>query len=128
MLRVWTCHHHTSGVTVLPLVRLIRQIVAPERKGGLVGRPFPHLEGGELPTFARYMDSSFPSRLFDQVQVIKPLTEDEQVLVVSECDATADHPAGGPATAVAVILTFCEAVKPWAEPLPEKYVPALSAA
>jgi len=37
---------------------------------------FPHLGGGELPTFARYVGSSFPSRPLDQVQVIRPLTED----------------------------------------------------
>ena len=71
---------------------------------------------------------SFPLKTADQVQVIRPLTEEAHVLVVSVCDAVADHPAGGPATAVAVTVTFCDGVKPWAEPLPEKYVPALSAA
>jgi hypothetical protein len=52
--------------------------------------------------------------------VIKPLTEELQVFVVSEWVATALQPAGGPTTAVAVIVTFCEAVKPCAEPSPEK--------
>ena len=34
------------------------------------------------------------------------------------CDAV--HEAGGPATAVAVTVTFCEGEKPCAVPLPEK--------
>jgi hypothetical protein len=55
-----------------------------------------------------------------QVQLIRPFADELQVFVVSECDATAVQPAGGPAIAVAVIVTFCDAVKPCAEPLPEK--------
>jgi hypothetical protein len=47
-----------------------------------------------------------------QVQVIWPPAEDAQVLVVSECDAAADQVAGGPVTAVAVTVTFCEGRKP----------------
>ena len=64
----------------------------------------------------------------DQVQVIRPFAEELQVFEVSVCDAAAVHVAGGPATAVAVTVTFCEGEKPWAEPFPEKYVPELSAA
>jgi hypothetical protein len=67
-----------------------------------------------------------------QVQVIWPPADDEQVLVVSECDAAAAHEAGGPVTAVAVTVTLADGRKPWREvvpdALPEKYVPALSAA
>ena len=64
----------------------------------------------------------------NQVQLIKPLIEELQVFVVSVCVATAVQPAGGPATAVAVTVTFCDGVKPCAVPAPEKYAPALSAA
>ena len=56
----------------------------------------------------------------DQVQLIRPFAEALQVFAVSVCEATADQLAGGPATAVAVIVTFCDGVKPCAEPLPEK--------
>ena len=56
----------------------------------------------------------------DQVQLIKPLAEALQVFAVSVWLATADQLAGGLATAVAVIVTFCDGVKPCAEPLPEK--------
>ena len=55
-----------------------------------------------------------------QVQVIKPLADELQVFDVSECDALAVHEAGGPVTAVAVTVTFCEGEKPCAVPLPEK--------
>jgi len=68
------------------------------------------------------------ARNCDQVQVMRPFAEDEQVFEVSVCEAAAVHVAGGPATAVAVTVTFCEGEKPWADPLPEKYVPELSAA
>src|SRR5688500_3659354 len=64
----------------------------------------------------------------DQVQVIRPLADEAQVFAVRVCEADAVHVAGGPATAVAVTVTFCEGEKPCAEPLPEKYVPELSAA
>ena len=64
----------------------------------------------------------------NQVQLIRPFAEELQVFVVNECVATAVQPAGGPAIAVAVIVTFWDGVKPCAEPLPEKYAPALSAA
>jgi hypothetical protein len=47
-----------------------------------------------------------------QVQVIWPPADDEQVLVVSECDAAACHEAGGPATAVAVTVTLADGRKP----------------
>lgn len=63
-----------------------------------------------------------------QLQLIKPFADELQVLVVRVWLATAVHPAGGPTTAVAVTVTFCEGVNPCAEPLPEKYEPALSAA
>jgi hypothetical protein len=59
---------------------------------------------------------------------MRPFADELQVFVVSECVAEADHEAGGPGTAVAVTVTFCEARKPWANPLPEKYRPELSAA
>ena len=62
------------------------------------------------------------------MQVISPFAEELQVFAVSECVAEAVHEAGGPATAVAVTVTFCEGEKPCAEPLPEKYTPELSAA
>jgi hypothetical protein len=68
------------------------------------------------------------SELLDQVQVIRPFADELQVLVVSVCEAAAVHEAGGPATAVAVTVTFCEGEKPCAVPLPEKYTPELSAA
>ena len=55
-----------------------------------------------------------------QVQVINPLADELHVFDVSECDALAVHEAGGPVTAVAVTVTFCEGEKPCAEPLPEK--------
>ena len=67
-------------------------------------------------------------RLPDQVQVIRPFTEEMHVFEVSEWVAEADQAAGGPTTAVAVTVTFCEAENPWADPLPEKYTPELSAA
>jgi hypothetical protein len=63
-----------------------------------------------------------------QVQVMRPSDDELQVFDVSECVATAVQVAGGPATAVAVTVTFCEGRKPWAEPLPVKYWPELSAA
>ena len=47
-----------------------------------------------------------------QVQVIWPPADDEQVFVVSECDAAADHVAGGPASAVAVTVTLPDGRKP----------------
>jgi hypothetical protein len=59
---------------------------------------------------------------------MRPFAEDAQVFEVSVCEAVAVHVAGGPATAVAVTVTFCEGEKPWAEPLPEKYAPDESAA
>ena len=59
---------------------------------------------------------------------MRPFADEEQVFEVSVWEAAAVHVAGGPATAVAVTVTFCEGEKPCAEPLPEKYVPELSAA
>ena len=64
----------------------------------------------------------------DQVQVMRPAAEEAQVFAVSVWLAAACHEAGGPATAVAVTVTFCEGEKPCADPFPEKYVPELSAA
>ena len=55
---------------------------------------------------------STPSGDQNQVQVIRPEAEDEQVLEVSECAAVAVQLAGGPVTAVAVTVTFCEGRKP----------------
>ena len=51
---------------------------------------------------------------------MRPFADELQVFDVSVCVAVAVHVAGGPATAVAVTVTFCEGVKPCAEPLPEK--------
>ena len=42
--------------------------------------------------------------------MIRPFAEELQVFVVSVCEATAVQPAGGPTTAVAVTVTFCDAV------------------
>ena len=80
---------------------------------------------------ARRGDSAYlplPLHRHYQVQLIKPFAEELHVFVVSVCVATAVQPAGGPAIAVNVTVTFCDGVKPCAEPLPEKYAPALSAA
>ena len=107
----WTTQHNSRRRTATEPFR-------PQFSGKMQKNPPDPGPGG----FSRCKTSAH------QVQVIKPLTEDEQVLVVSVCDATADHPAGGPETAVAVIVTFCDGVKPCAVPFPEKYVPALSAA
>ncbi len=62
------------------------------------------------------------------MQVIRPFADELHVFVVSVCVAFAVHDGGGPATAVAVTVTFCEGEKPCANPLPEKYAPELSAA
>ena len=62
------------------------------------------------------------------MQVMRPFADEEQVFVVSEWVAVAVQVAGGPTTAVAVTVTFCEGEKPCADPLPEKYTPELSAA
>jgi hypothetical protein len=47
----------------------------------------------------------------DQVQTITPV-ELSQVLADCECVAVALQPWGGPAISTAVIVTFCEGVKP----------------
>src|SRR6476469_404594 len=62
-----------------------------------------------------------------QVQVMTPAVDIAQVREVRACVALADHPFGF-VVAVAVTVTFCEGVKPCAEPSPEKYLPPLSAA
>lgn len=59
---------------------------------------------------------------------MRPFADEAHVFAVKVCEAAACHEAGGPATAVAVTVTFCEGEKPWADPFPEKYVPELSAA
>src|SRR5688500_17836696 len=55
-----------------------------------------------------------------------------QVLPVCECVAAALKPGCGVATAVALIVTFCDGVKPFSEltlvAVPEKYTPFWSAA
>src|SRR5689334_6245834 len=67
----------------------------------------------------------------NQVQVITPLVL-LHVFADCECVAVPLHDAGGPATAVATIVTFCEGVKPCSGAaevaVPEKYAPWLSAA
>ena len=60
---------------------------------------------------------------------MRPFADDAHVLVVSECDADAVQLAGGPATGVAVTVTFCDGWKPAAvicAVVP--YAPELSAA
>jgi hypothetical protein len=69
-------------------------------------------------------DSSEPS---GQVQEIIPAEDMAHVFVVNACVAEADQ-AFGLVVAVAVTVTFWDGVKPHAEPSPEKYFPALSAA
>lgn len=66
------------------------------------------------------MSPVFIPRHSNQVQVISPLPDEAHVFDVSVCVALAVHVAGGPTTAVAVTVTFCEDEKPCAEPLPEK--------
>jgi hypothetical protein len=80
-----------SGLQELPVVR------EPRKRTGIAPRPLPG-----------------PPQLsaVHQVQVIWPPADDEQVLVVSECFAAADQVAGGPATAVAVTVTFADGRKP----------------
>jgi hypothetical protein len=51
---------------------------------------------------------------------MRPLADEAHVFEVSVWLAAAVHEAGGPATAVAVTVTFCEGEKPWPDPLPEK--------
>ena len=53
-----------------------------------------------------------PVRRSNQVQVIRPEADDAQVFAVSECAAVAVQLDGGPETAVAVTVTFCEGRKP----------------
>src|SRR6202158_1937305 len=71
----------------------------------------------------------FPKTRLDpnQVQTIAPL-ELSQTLADCECDAVAVQVGGVVAAAVAATVTFCDGVKPCADPLPEKYPPLLSAA
>ena len=62
----------------------------------------------------RSLSGAFPwsySRLH-QVQTIEPV-ELSQVLEDCECVDVAVHVCGGPATVTAVIVTFCDGVKPW---------------
>src|SRR6476646_11291529 len=67
----------------------------------------------------------------DQVQTITPV-ELSQFLADCECVAVAVQPCGGPATRTAVMVTFCEGVKPCIGvvivAVPAKYAPLLSAA
>src|SRR4051812_16419796 len=66
----------------------------------------------------------------DQVQVMTSgaVTPKSHVFADRLWIAVAVHAGGGPATDVAVTVTFAEAAKPWAAPSPEKYEPWLSAA
>jgi len=53
------------------------------------------------------------NRLYlDQVQTIAPL-ELSQVFADCECDAVADQLWGGPAMIAALMVTFCDGVKPF---------------
>ena len=70
--------------------------------------PWP---GGQSRRQARRRECP-PIRNRNQVQTIWPPADDEQVLVVSECVAAACQEAGGPATAVAVTVTFADGRKP----------------
>src|SRR6476659_9018163 len=67
----------------------------------------------------------------NQVQTIVPV-ELSQVLADCEWTAVADQVCGGPATVTAVIVTFCDGVKPLSGDaivaVPAKYAPLLSAA
>src|SRR6266446_6055092 len=67
----------------------------------------------------------------DQVQTITPVVL-SQVLADCECTAVALQLCGGPAANVAVMVTFCEGVKPCRGEaivaVPAKYAPLLSAA
>ena len=76
-----------------------------------------HDAAGALCVAARKRAGSSPHPLpgspaFNQVQTIWPPADDVQVLVVRLCEAAAVQLAGGPATAVAVTVTFCETRKP----------------
>ena len=62
--------------------------------------------------------SGLPVPHVDQVQVIRPVDDEAQVFVVSECVAPAVQLAGGPAVDVAVTVTFCEATKPFTAVVP----------
>src|SRR6202165_4908628 len=66
----------------------------------------------------------------DYTQVITPaaVTPESHFFAERACVAVAVHEGGGPVTAVAVTVTLAEGLKPWVEPLPEKYAPLLSAA
>src|SRR3954469_716074 len=70
----------------------------------------------------------------NQVQVMTPavVTPESQVFAERACEAVAVHEGGGPVTAVAMIVTSFEGVKPWSAAafvaVPEKYAPLLSAA
>src|SRR6202521_3829855 len=56
------------------------------------------------------------------------VTPESHFFAERACTAVAVYEGGGPVPAVAVTVTRVEGVKPWAEPLPEKYAPLLSAA
>src|ERR1700694_4193820 len=63
-------------------------------------------------------------------QVITPavVTPESHFFAERACEARAVQAGGGRTTAVAVTVTSFDGLKPWAEPLPEKYAPLLSAA
>src|SRR3954471_13618159 len=73
----------------------------------------------------------FQTSNLHQVQTIVPV-ELSQVFADCECEAVADHVWGGPATIAALMVTFCDGVKPLRGvvlvALPAKYAPLLSAA
>ena len=76
----------------------------PQKKSGHDGRILLDSErdrGDQVATAVLSRDAY-------QVQVMSPSTDVLQTLVVSECVAVAVHVAGGPITAVAVTVTFCE--------------------
>src|SRR3954469_22708259 len=70
----------------------------------------------------------------NQVQVMTPavVTPESQAFAERACEAVAVHEGGGPVTAVAMIVTSFEGVKPLRAAafvaVPEKYAPLLSAA
>jgi hypothetical protein len=67
---------------------------------------------GIFPGLFLLRDDDLHRRLkFHQVQTITPVTL-VQVLADSEWTLLALHACGGPATSTAVIVTFCEGVKP----------------
>ena len=63
-------------------------------------------------TACLFQRERLPTQDLHQVQLIRPFAEELQVFVVNAWLATAVHPAGGPAIAVAVTVTRADAVNP----------------